>query len=123
MKLLIENDRQWHYEIIESVIVKYNEILKINKETPVDIYMSICPRRSDVMPDFKDYICDKYPKIKFQKIDDYDYYINCTVFDFDEETLNNLDKNESNKKYISHFITKKKRRKFKYFLFNAINKK
>ena len=31
-KLLIKNEYNFHYEIIESVIVKYNEILKIEKK-------------------------------------------------------------------------------------------
>ena len=41
MKLLIVNHINCHYEIIESIIVKYYEILQIDKNTPIDIYLSM----------------------------------------------------------------------------------
>lgn len=98
IKLLIKNNVTYHYEIIESVIQKYNKILNINITTQVDIYLSIYPN-----PSFKEYINNKYPEIKFENIKDYDYCINCTIYDND---FNNLDNNkDSVKKYISHIIT------------------
>ncbi len=102
-KLLIVNNTYVHCEIIESIIVKYHEILKIDKEIPIDIYLNT----SDLTPgnnrDFIEYIKNKYPKIKFENTSNYDYFINCTVYDRD---FQHLDKKEnSTNKYISHEIT------------------
>jgi GR25 family glycosyltransferase involved in LPS biosynthesis len=97
-KLLIENKCDWHYEIIESVIVKYNEFFDININY-IDIYVSICDNKC-----FKEYLITKYPKIRFENIENYDYYINCTIYDKD---FNNIDKGSSTKKYISHEITER----------------
>jgi len=108
MKLLIVNHINCHYEIIESIIIKYYEILQIYKNTPIDIYLSIF----DNLP-FKNYIHNKYPTIKFKIISDYDYYINCSIYDNDFDKL----ENKSNKKYISHQITDRlKTNKNVYFL-------
>lgn len=109
MKLLIVNHCHCHYEIIESIIIKYYEILQIDKNTPIDIYLSMFDNFS-----FKNYVSDKYPKIKFENISDYDYYINCTIYDTD---FDNLEKYKSNKKYISHQITERlEKNKNVYFL-------
>ncbi len=109
MKLLIVNHCHCHYEIIESIIIKYYEILQINKNTSIDIYLSIF---DNII--FKNYISDKYPNIKFENISNYDYYINCTIYDKD---FDNLEKNKSNKKYISHQITERlEKNKNVYFL-------
>lgn len=59
--ILIENKISCHYEIIESIILKYNILFKINKEIPVKIYLNINKNDS-----FKKYINDKYPNIKFK---------------------------------------------------------
>lgn len=109
MKLLIINHHHCHYEIIESIIIKYYEILQINKNTSIDIYLSIF---DNII--FKNYISDKYPNIKFENISNYDYYINCTIYDKD---FDNLEKNKLNKKYISHQITERlEKNKNVYFL-------
>ena len=109
MKLLIVNHCHCHYEIIESIIIKYYEILQIDKNTPIDIYLSMFDNFS-----FKNYISDKYPNIKFENISNYDYYINCTIYDKD---FDNLEKNKSHKKYISHQITERlEKNKNVYFL-------
>lgn len=108
-KLLIVNNQSFHYEIIESIIVKSNEILNISQDTPVIIYLSIL---NDNV--YKQYISNKYPQIKFQKIEDYDYYINCTIYDKHFEYLN---KDKTNVKYISHEITERlKKHPNVYFL-------
>lgn len=100
MKLLIQNKCVFHYEIIESVIVKCRDILNINDKLPIDIYLAI--NKSEKQKDFEKYIRNKYPKIKFKSISDYDYFINCTIYD---GHFKNLDKKRSNKKYISHEVT------------------
>tara|TARA_Y100000389_G_scaffold195591_3_gene227245 strand:+ start:2786 stop:3622 length:837 start_codon:yes stop_codon:yes gene_type:complete len=98
MKIQIKNEYDFHYEIIESVIVKYDQILKINKyNMEVIIYLHIIDNKI-----FTEYIKSKYPNIIFDKIDNYDYCINCTIYD---HLYNMIDNDISNKKYISHEIT------------------
>ena len=97
-KLLIYNNVSFHYEIIESVIIKYREILNIYEENDIDIYLHVLGNNI-----FVNYIKNKYPKIIFEKIDNYDYYINCTIYDND---FNNL-KLDTNKRFISHEITER----------------
>ena len=98
-QLLIQNyGHNYHYEIIESVIVKYFIILNIDKTIPIDIYLHISHNDS-----FQKYIQQKYPHVKFKNIKKFDYYIHCTVYDRD---FKNLDVNP-NKKYISHEITER----------------
>ena len=98
-KLLITNNYPSHYEIIESVIVKYFDILNIAKTIPMEVYLNIQQNTP-----FKNYITAKYPAIKFENITNYDYYINCTFYDSDFKWLGltNL-----NKKFISHEITQR----------------
>ena len=102
MKLLINNYMQCHYETIESSIVKHREILKISEEIPIDIYLNL----DFDNPDFREYINKKYPQIKFEnKISDYDYLIDCTIYDRDFNVLE-FNPNKG-KKYISHEITER----------------
>lgn len=99
-KLLIRNTLNYHYEIIESVIVKYREIFNFDSEKIMDIYLYVNKNDS-----FKEYITNKYPKIIFKNIKDYDYYINCTIYD---RNFDNLDNNKKSvKRYISHEITER----------------
>jgi len=99
-KLLIYNNYKCHYEVIESIIVKYKQILNLEDDILVEIYLHIRPNSS-----FKQYIINKYPNIIFNNIINYDYYVNCTIYDLH---FNKLDKNlDTNKKYISHEITER----------------
>ncbi|MBL93833.1 MAG: hypothetical protein CMF70_00785 [Magnetovibrio sp.] len=98
MILLIRNTNFYHYEIIESIIVKYHEILNLKNIIQLDIYLNI-----NHNPSFKKYINNKYPKIIFEDIKKYDYYINCTIYDKDFDKLDN--NKDSRRKYISHEIT------------------
>lgn len=99
-KLLIRNTYYYHYEIIESIIVKYHEIFNFDSNKKIDIYLEF--NRND---NFQEYIAKKYPKIKFENIKDYDYYINCTIYDKD---FGELDKNKKSvKRYISHEISER----------------
>jgi len=96
-KLLIINTYPCHYEIIETVIINYYKILEIDKTIPIKIYLYILYDKS-----FINYINSTYPNIEFKNIDNYDYYINCTIYDKNYEYI---DKQKLNKKYISHEIT------------------
>ena len=99
-KLLIYNNYSCHYEIIESVIVKYNQFFNLDNDTEVEIYLFIKKNKS-----FKKYIKNKYPKIIFNNLQNYDYYINCTIYGKHHDIIN--DSKNSNEKYISHEINKK----------------
>ena len=114
-KLLIQNCYPAHYEIIESVIVKCKYILNIDNDIQLDIYLYINNNNS-----FKKYIINKYPKIRFEKINNYDYYINCTIYDKD---FCELDKNKSNKKYISHEITERLKNDPNVYFLTPLSKK
>ena len=98
--LLILNTPPFHFEIIETVIVKYHEILNIDKTTEIDIYINL---NNNERYNYKKYINDKYPKIKFGSLNNPDFYINCSIYD---KHFSGLDKGEgSSRKYISHDIT------------------
>ena len=95
-KLLIQNKYSFHYEIIESVIVKYYEILEIDKDTPIDIHLGVNGDKS-----FRLYINQKYPNVIFNNLQEYDYSIDCTIYPGNGVKL---DKTKSNNKYIAHKI-------------------
>ena len=115
-KLLIKNTINCHFEIIESVILKYRDILGISDNIPIDIYLHVNDNLS-----YKKYINDKYPIIKFQSLENYDYFINCTIY---QKDLKNIDKEETpNKKYISHEITEKLLENPNVFFLTPLSKK
>ena len=71
--LYIYNNKNCHYEIIESIIVKNQEIIHFSK---IDfIYIYCHPNKS-----FEKYISLKYKNIFFGKREKYDYYINTSTF-------------------------------------------
>ena len=124
IKLLICNFVDYHYEIIESLIINYKQLFnnQLNNIKHIEIYLNIIENDS-----FSNYIKNKYPKVIFKEINDFDYYINCTIYDYN---YNDLDKTEfSNKKYICHKITERLKQNPNVFfltplanksLFNAI---
>ena len=114
-KLLIINSKKCHYEILESIIVKYHQILKIKKDETVDIYLDIIKDTS-----FNKYISDKYPDIKFKNIENYDYYINCTIYD---RFFESLDMKESKKIYISHEVSDRLKGNPNVFFLTPLSKK
>jgi hypothetical protein len=105
-KILIINEVPCHQEIIETVILQYYKILNISEDLPVEIFLSTNELGKKKRLDFESYIEEKYPEIKFQEINDYDYYINCTIYQKNLDTGLKIDKNvNSNKKYIAHEVT------------------
>ena len=100
MKILIENTVNFHYEIIESVINKYDILLNISKNSNDIIILNICSNDS-----FTNYILSKYKNIKKCTIYDnnYDYYINCTIYDKNSTII----KHDKKYLYIAHEITEK----------------
>lgn len=98
--LLIENQPYYHCEIIETIIVKYYEILNIEKQSSINIFLLL---HHTVDPDFKKYIRNKYPNIQLKHPGTFDYYINCTVYQIDYDKIPK--ENSPSRKYISHEIT------------------
>lgn len=98
-RLLIRNNVDYHYEIIESVIHYCREILSLGRDVEFEIHLHL-PN----MPDssFVSYITSKYPGLHLGQITDFDFYINCTVYDRDYK---NMVKYPTNRKYIAHEIT------------------
>lgn len=118
MKLFIENNTNCHYEIIESIINKYKFILPIKdiSENKIEICLFIKNN-----PDYKKYLSNKYKNIKFNKIQDYDYYINCTFYPKD---LNkNFIANSNNHFYISHRVNNKLKQFQNIFFLTPLSKK
>ena len=75
--ILITNPVDFHDEVIESVIVKYPEIIKQQPTCPRIYLHRPKNRRGD---DFEQYISEKYPKIIFGIPSQYDYCINVSVY-------------------------------------------
>jgi len=98
MKILIENIVNFHYEIIESIINKYDIILEISKNINDIIILNILKNES-----FSNYILSKYTNIKLCTFNDYDYdyYINSTIYDKDSNEIIK----DNRHFYIAHEIT------------------
>lgn len=91
--IFINNPFNCHFEIIESVLLNTQEIFNLRK-FKLKIYLNILNNLS-----FTEYLKNKYPFIIFSKPDKFDFYINCTIYDWD---YNNLKKNSNTHFYISH---------------------
>jgi len=104
MILQIFNKIPGHYEIIESIIVKYREFFDDIDKEKVEIYLDL--KESDANASFQLYISEKYPSIQYRKQDGtpFDYYIHCTIYN---SHFPKLQKKKSNQKYIAHNITKR----------------
>jgi len=114
MKLLIKNHCNYHYEIIESILVKYNEILGVGIPHNLEIFLDVYKNIS-----FQNYIQQKYPNVQFKKIQDFDYSINCTIYD---KNFQQLDTDLSNNKYISHEITNRLQKNPNVFFLTPLSK-
>jgi hypothetical protein len=102
MKLLIRNKVNFHYEIIESVLLNYHSFFDFDKDkhkVEIEIYLDIY--HNDC---FKKYLSEKYPYIQFKNTKEYDYSIDCTIYD---RHFSLIDKTKSKNKYIAHEITQR----------------
>ena len=99
MILFIKNNVNFHYEIIETIIVNYHKILKIEHANDMSIFLSIVNSSNS---SFIKYIKKKYPQIQFSVPSDYDYCIEATTYDRD---YNHIQKNSNKHFYISHEVT------------------
>lgn len=106
MILFINNNTPIHNEIIESIIVKYKEI--IGKDVDFSkIYLYA------VNEHLKKYIKSQYPEIILSKPTKFDYYINATIYPLDLEKpsllknsslINEIQLHSDTYYYISHTI-------------------
>lgn len=111
--LLINNSSKYsHYEIIESLIVKYHELLNIKHNCI--IYLNI---END---SYKNYIMNKYKNINFTKIKNYDFFIEVTFYPF---MINKHYKNLKNHIYISHEVNDNTIKKDNIFYLTPLSKK
>ena len=94
--ILVVNIVNYHYEIIESVLVNIRNIIPLNKE-PIKVYLYCYDNKP-----FKNYISSKYPHIIIGLTPRYDFMINCTIYDKDTKWIS---EKEGNKKYIAHEVT------------------
>jgi len=97
MIIVIDNLKYgYHFEILESIIQKYDSILKIQNDPKNILYLN-----NIVSNEYVNYIIKKYPTINVnKKIDTYDYKIYSTIYS------NKLDKyiNEINQLSKYFFI-------------------
>ena len=96
MILFIVNNVPYHFEIIESVLEKYNQIIK--NSVKCTIYMKILDD-----PSFKTYMTKKYPEIIFDTPISYDFFIDCTLNH--NELPEIMKKNSAKFFYINHNLT------------------
>ena len=112
MKIYIHNSKGFHYEVIESVICKYDQIVGVHKSEEDEVVLGLQgPKNSK---DFSEYIINKYPHIKFLGYttdhsffpfcNDADYYIECSMYgcSFLEEYAD-----ENKYFYINHAVNKR----------------
>jgi len=102
--ILIYNNICCHYEIIESIIHKFTNIII------TDISQDIITIKYIENIHFKKYINNKYKNIIFTNNmiyneDNYDIIINCTVYNKDIQSIKKLNKNNKKYIFIAHEIT------------------
>ncbi len=99
MIILIENLYNYHYEILETLIVDYNKIIPNISNKDVTIYLVISKNNS-----FETYIKSKYPKIIFGIPKIFDYHISATIYNYDDD-YKKIFKNSKRYFYISHHVS------------------
>jgi len=101
MIIVIDNlNYDYHFEIIESIIQKYDIILKIKKNKNFNIYLE-----NILTDDYIIYINKTYPSIKInQKIENYDYKIYTTFYFKELDKYKNQINNPSKYFFICHEV-------------------
>jgi len=96
MIIYIYNHVYYHYEILETIINKYEYIIQKQINNP-EIYLDIYRNDS-----FEKYIKSKYPLIIIKKPNTFDYAIDCTLNSNNYDNIKNLDLTKHF--FISHDI-------------------
>ena len=73
--LFIKNSVRHHCEVVESIIVKHNEIVGVKADI---IYLELI-KDLEWASQFRDYISNKYPEIILRKPVNYDFFIDITL--------------------------------------------
>lgn len=95
--ILIHNEKEYHYEIIESILLlSLSDIIRQNTNNPI-FYLDL---KGD-NPSFKDYISSKYENIKWGRPDFYHYYIELSFY---KEQLPKI-KTDNRHFYIGHEVS------------------
>ena len=101
MKILIKNDHPFHNELIETIIHKYDYLLKIKKSDEDQIFISL-KDYSDFT--FYNYIIGNYKNVSFtSNKSNYDKIIHLTIYPQDLELVKTLDKDKNC--FICHKVT------------------
>ena len=93
--LQIHSSCGFHYEIIEAVIVHYRDIIGVDTRCKVRLALG-----AGHMPQFEEYIRDKYPELEWGGTAAYDYFVGITVYPSDYDWIATLDPRRHF--YISH---------------------
>lgn len=98
----MENTKNFHFEIIESLIIKYNQILNIQNlsQDNLNIFIKLVNNYEN----FMNYIKNKYSFVKFDIPQKYDYYISISTYNKNYDVIK---KNSKNHFYICHEVTKR----------------
>lgn len=103
--LLIYSNQSCHFEIIESIIVKYRDIIKFDVKCNIYIFFDFKETVESLV--YKQYISIKYKNaIIFKNIEDYDFLINITIYPehYDELCDKNTKKLPTNYFAIAHRV-------------------
>jgi hypothetical protein len=102
MKLLIKNNEPFHNELIETIIHKYDYLLKINKSDEDQIFIHL-KDYSDYT--FYNYIIANYKNVSFTSNvnEEYDKIIHTTIYPQDLDLVRSLDKDSNC--FICHKVT------------------
>lgn len=116
-RILVSNDVAFHYDIIESVINKYDYILNIQKnhDDIIDVYLVLDPKNlvsNNIYQNITNYLVKNYNVNIINKVSysSYDYQIHCTVSGSDSpiSDANIRPKDiitQKNIAYIAHDVT------------------
>lgn len=136
ISILISNNVGWHYEIIESLIAKYNEILCIDRLESHRLYLYLANDVNNFVPNlnyykFIEYIKNKYPQIAILEKEpdesNFSYRIYATLSGSNAKNTDggirpsqiNPDKRSV---YISHDITKEMEEYKNVLFLSSLNK-
>ncbi len=84
--LQITNGVPFHYEVVERVIVHYRTIVKQDITCAIYLDMDTRPMRQ-----FREYICGKYPHVRWGAHQNPDYFIGVTLYPREYDGISDLD--------------------------------
>ena len=73
--ILLHNEKDYHYEIIESILISIERIARQKIQSPI-FYLDL--EGND--PSFKDYLSSKYSNIKWDRPSFYHYYVEVSFY-------------------------------------------